>query len=92
MPTYPRYSVPAPYRPENEAAAVERLEPVLASDRHMHFVVAERRRKQIDQASAVLEEPQHVLHPAAGRELGLREDVLDAVGVDVVRPCCVVIL
>src|SRR5438093_8303376 len=71
---------------EHETAAAQRLEAVLAADRDVDLVVAERRWQQVDQTRAVLEQPEHVPHATARGELRLREDVLDAVGVDVMRP------
>src|SRR5881628_178070 len=77
---------------EHQTAAAELLEAVLAPDRDVDLVVAERRRQQVDQTRAVLEQPQHVPHPTARRELRLPEDVLDAVGVHVMRPRGVVLV
>src|SRR5207247_11029379 len=64
---------------EHETAAAERLQPVLAADRDVDLIVAERRWQQLDQARAVFQEPQHVPHPAAGRELRQRAAVLYSV-------------
>src|SRR5437773_10612162 len=52
---------------EHETAAAERLQPVLAADRDVDLIVAERRWQQLDQAGAVFPQPPHAPHPASGR-------------------------
>src|SRR5438128_12049332 len=50
---------------EHETAAAERLESVLAADRDVDLVVAERRWQQVDETRASIPAPQHVPHPTA---------------------------